>query len=403
MAARTRKLVILSVKLLVAAGLLAWVFSRVHWHDYVVDRKTGRTYAVMSIQVGPDGRQQLRLSQGLLWWRTENVRPAEQFVESNGLIVRPGFAATIKNVRIAWMLVGTLGFLGSVLIISVRWWLLLRMQGIRISRLEAVRLTFLGYFFSLVVPGTVGGDVVKAYYASKHTDRKAAALLSIFVDRVLGLAGMTGLATLMVLIVLLGGLAGGREVRLAVLAVAIIICVVSSVLVLLFSQRTRRFLRLERFYGRLSIAHHFDALGRAAVVYGRRPGLLARAVVLTIAAQLTWITGIAIVGASLSLPIETYRYFLYIPITYIIGAVPISPGGVGVIESLYVKFFAVGTIGASQVLALAMLARLIPMIWTLPGLMVALGGTKMPATRIMRQQLDLDAEKPCESQRHGDA
>ncbi|MCK4277128.1 MAG: hypothetical protein KAX78_11470, partial [Phycisphaerae bacterium] len=69
-----------------------------------------------------------------------------------------------------------------------------------------------------------------------------------------------------------------------------------------------------------------------------------------------------------------------------------SPGGLGVIESLYVKFFAVGAIGASQILPLALLARGIPMFWTLPGLVVAITGSKLPPAAVMEAELGLAEE-----------
>ncbi len=376
-------------KITIAALLLIWVITRVHWRDYVVDKDTNESYAVLASQTDATGQRLFRVASGILWWSDQQLRPAGDFAVDEGVTVRPGFARTIRSVKLPLLIVAAGGFVCSILTVSMRWWFLLRIQGIYIRRWEAVRLTFLGYFFSLVVPGTVGGDVVKAYYAARHTDKKAAALVSIFVDRVLGLTELAGLATVMVSFVLLSGLASFQQMRVAVYAVCIILVVVAGMLTFLFSRRFRRMLGLQRFYKRLSIAHHFEAAGEAATLYRNRLGALAKAIGVTFGAHIVWVSAIAMVGRSLSLPIEFYRYFVYVPIIYIIGAVPLSPGGLGVIESLYVKFFAVGAIGASQILPLALLARGIPMFWTLPGLVVAIAGSKLPAAAAMEAELGL--------------
>jgi uncharacterized membrane protein YbhN (UPF0104 family) len=96
---------------------------------------------------------------------------------------------------------------------------------------------------------------------------------------------------------------------------------------------------------------------------------------------------VALTGLSLSLPTAWYNYFVYVPLIYIIGAVPLTPGGVGWIENWYVKFFQTAICGASAILVLALLARLIPVLWGLPGAVVAVTGSKVPAVDSMQAEL----------------
>ena len=47
--------------------------------------------------------------------------------------------------------------------------------------------TAIGLFFNIVVPGLTGGDLVKAVLAARdHPERKAAAMISVLVDRLIG-------------------------------------------------------------------------------------------------------------------------------------------------------------------------------------------------------------------------
>ena len=82
----------------------------------------------------------------------------------------------------------TLGiFVFCQVIVSFRWWLLLRVQSIFISFWAAVKLYFLGWFYNNFMPSSVGGDLVRAWYITKHTDKRFEAVLSVFADRAIGL------------------------------------------------------------------------------------------------------------------------------------------------------------------------------------------------------------------------
>ena len=89
-----------------------------------------------------------------------------------------------------WVFAGALCiFTFSHAIVGLRWWLLLRTQSIFISLWAAVKLYFLGWFYNICMPGSVGGDLVRAWYVTKHTDKRFEAVLSVFVDRVVVVEG----------------------------------------------------------------------------------------------------------------------------------------------------------------------------------------------------------------------
>ena len=75
------------------------------------------------------------------------------------------------------------GYVIGQLVVAFRWWLLLGAQSIPISVHAAIRLYFVGLFYNNVMPSSVGGDLLKAYYVTKHTHRRLEGVLSVFVDR----------------------------------------------------------------------------------------------------------------------------------------------------------------------------------------------------------------------------
>ena len=68
-----------------------------------------------------------------------------------------------------------------------------------------VLLGFIGMVFNLVIPGAVGGDLIKAAYLVRMRIRKTQAIASMVIDRILGLLGLF----------ILAAIAGGFAWRLA--------------------------------------------------------------------------------------------------------------------------------------------------------------------------------------------
>jgi uncharacterized membrane protein YbhN (UPF0104 family) len=93
-------------------------------------------------------------------------------------------------------------------------------------------------------------------------------------------------------------------------------------------------------------------------------------------------------GGSINLPVPWHSYFLYIPLIYILGSVPLTPGGAGWIEYLYLVFFA-GLANSSEILAFALLARLFPIAWAIPGMIVAVSGPRLPKIQTMQVELGM--------------
>ena len=63
-----------------------------------------------------------------------------------------------------------------------------RIQMLPVGGLEALRLTMIGYFFNTFIPGSSGGDIIRAVYAVRACpERKAHALTIAFADRGIGL------------------------------------------------------------------------------------------------------------------------------------------------------------------------------------------------------------------------
>jgi uncharacterized protein (TIRG00374 family) len=115
------------------------------------------------------------------------------FLATKGLIsLSATKSAFMRPERI---LLGIAVVISTHLLAVLRWQWLLRAQGLRLGMFRAFELSFVGNFFNIALPGSVSGDVVKAYYVSKETDAPTAKVLgTILFDRVAGMSGQIFIA-----------------------------------------------------------------------------------------------------------------------------------------------------------------------------------------------------------------
>lgn len=103
--------------------------------------------------------------------------------------------AVLTHLRPSWAVAGS--FLTPLLMISLtlRWGIFLRAQGINLPFFQVLSLTWAGQFFNSVLPGSMGGDVVKIYQICRLApDRKAGVASTVFVDRLTALFALIVLA-----------------------------------------------------------------------------------------------------------------------------------------------------------------------------------------------------------------
>lgn len=100
----------------------------------------------------------------------------------------------LAGLHTAWVAAAAALFLVTPVLASYRWQLLARPLGFRHRLRRFTGIYFLGMFFNLLLPTSVGGDVVRAWYLDGGRNRKMNALLCVVVDRATGLVMLIGMA-----------------------------------------------------------------------------------------------------------------------------------------------------------------------------------------------------------------
>lgn len=119
----------------------------------------------------------------LIWVLSENWNPKGTNPGIKGLLEStPDYAAFIALAAIATTCM-SLQF--------VRWFVLVWALDLPFTLSNAFRLGFVGSFWNTFLPGSVGGDLMKAYIIARDTPgKRAAAVATVVADRLVGLFGL---------------------------------------------------------------------------------------------------------------------------------------------------------------------------------------------------------------------
>ena len=88
-----------------------------------------------------------------------------------------------------WLWVGALIFVvGGMMCNALRWYVLLRSQGVEIPFKGVVRTVFAGAFASNFLPSTIGGDALRVISLLRYTPDRVLSVTSVIMDRALNVA-----------------------------------------------------------------------------------------------------------------------------------------------------------------------------------------------------------------------
>lgn len=268
----------------------------------------------------------------------------------------------------------------AILLTVVRWQWLLIVQGIHVPLRDLLRLSLIGVFFNLAIPGSVSGDLVKmGYIASRAGDRKAESVLTIVVDRILGVLGLFIVASVSVgcALPLLWGLDERYQaLRLAALTVALgSVAGVIGVLLVEFRSVLVRQPGLSWILARLGALLPAQAsallarLVSALDLYRSHRGTIAKGTLLAVAVHGLLALDLYTVGKAVGeKALGLHHYVITASVANAVAAIPLTPGGVGTRDKTAAAFLsAFKAAPAEKAGSIPVILSLVLVIWALVG------------------------------------
>jgi glycosyltransferase 2 family protein len=232
--------------------------------------------------------------------------------------------------------------LAAVLLTIVRWYYLVRAQDLPFTVTNALRLGLVGFYFTIFLPGSVGGDIVKAAFIARGQSRRTVAVATVLLDRAIALWGLIWFVAVLGAVFWLNGSLQGEVgdrlrtivgVAAGMVGLSLLLCLVLAVLP---ARRARRFaMRLSHIP---KVGHAAAEFWRAIWMYRRRPKSVLLALVLALIGHVGFVLTFYFSARTLfdanQLP-ACRDHFLIVPVGMVIQAVPLFPGGAGIGEAGY--------------------------------------------------------------------
>ena len=268
-----------------------------------------------------------------------------------------GVLSAIKQMNKLLLFFALCTYLLVSLLNALRWQLLLRSHGIKITYFHSLRFTYIGYFFNNLMPSLTGGDVIKGYYVAKSTTKKAEAVTTILLDRLLGVFAL-------LIYGLVGALLALHFPKLKIPSLIILGMFIAGLVcafIVLNPRLGKKFKFLTRIFGRGKLREFINNVFSALSFYRHRLGVISICILISLLLQGLMILLNYEIALILGMRnINFGLFFLIIPFVSIISAIPVSFAGWGVGEFAYKELFAlVQGVPANIAVALSITLRLI--------------------------------------------
>ncbi len=273
----------------------------------------------------------------------------------------------------------------AVVICTHRLMILLRAQDVHLTFRYTLKCTFIGFFFNLFSLGSTGGDVVKAFYIARETDhRKTESVTVVFLDRLVGMAAVLLIAACSLLATL--WITDAFRFLIPFVLLAILAGVLAAGLIF-----TKNYWQRYAWWRRLShyVPQWAGRVVNAVHAYRAHKWIGITALIESIVVQLTMCIIAWCLGAGLGFDKPMYIYFIVFPLGALILALPVSPSGLGTGELAFIEGFKRFGVDGGPAAAFVVLLRLLMLSMSLVGFVLWM----LPGSHVKRSELVAGVEE----------
>ena len=237
-----------------------------------------------------------------------------------------------------------------VIVLSYRLKLMMSVQKISLPMKDFIYLTFIGFFFNNFMPTAIGGDVAKAYYATKKTNNSIGSYAAIASDRFFGLIAIILLA--MIGLIFVGKTLVNEKI---IYALSLVFAGAIFLVIMLFFKKSN--ISKDAIIEKRGLLNKLKSkilkLYSAINIYRNRPAFLIKIVLLSAIMQIGTIAGVYFYVLCIGGNIPLLKLFIIMPMVWAVSMLP-SLNGLGVREGAFI-YFLKPDIGTERAFAISML------------------------------------------------
>ena len=287
------------------------------------------------------------------------------------------FGAVLRHAQLQALAAALLMLWIGHVICTFRWRMLMRplMPALSIGRLFG--LYCIGLFFNLAFPTTIGGDVVKVYYAGKPSRSFARCFAATFLDRDAGMFAMMLIASVAFLF---------NPVKVPGIPLSLVIWGLFAAFILanvvLFTPHPHRFLVALLHRVELSgVAAKIDAISNAFQIMGKQWSILGGSLIISIANQLLVISMVWVMAIGLRIDVPLLHFMVLVPVVSLVSMIPVSLSGLGLREYAFLNLLGGVGVARESSIALGLLMSAAIIVSAVPGGIVYLFFNERTAVR----------------------
>lgn len=257
----------------------------------------------------------------------------------------------------------------GTLMAAWRWIVLLNARDFNVTGRYGIKLYLIGMFFNCALPGAVSGDLVRGYYLVKdHPARKLDGILSVLIDRVLGLYSFF-ILTLFAVAMDHSFVMGHEKIRWIALLTFLLFIGMTLFFLVSFSERLYHGLGFKWITAHIS---PLQKLMEGFQRFGKDRFVIALSVAVSLVSQLFSLAIFYYIAQAMGETDVGWKSILFaVPMGFLVTAIPIAPAGVGVGQVAFLYLFNIYLGRESQYGATAITAFQLAMIfWALVGAVI---------------------------------
>ncbi len=220
-----------------------------------------------------------------------------------------------------------------------RWFIISTALGFSGSWLTYMGYYFIGQFFNLFLPTSIGGDVFKIHYITRNGPKKLLGAYSVMADRFFGLAAM----------LLMGGvsvLVGPKDMLPGEFQWVLYLAALGILVLFLFMPLGHAFVK--KIQPRIG-----DKL-EALLIIWKHPSTFFKILALSVILNCLLVSILILLAANLSIDLHPTYYFAIFPLAAAVTVLPISFNGIGLREGAFIFFLSLQDVTLNLALTLSL-------------------------------------------------
>lgn len=268
------------------------------------------------------------------------------------LVSRIGLSSILENISKTnpfLFITAVIIYLIQIGISTCRWSLLIEK---RPPFVKLYSLYLIGSFFSIFLPGLVGGDTVKAYYLNKYLKGHSStngekegenptlvvSIASVFMDRYLGLIAII---LIVIFVFPFGFVYLHNTIFMWIVPLFFVVFALTSY-VFFRCRIGQRINFIANFYKYFSF-------------YIKKKSVLVKTIILSFFTQISGMIAVYILSIGLGINLTVLAILVFLPIIILVSFIPISIAGIGLREAAFVFFLGIIGISSDQAITLSII------------------------------------------------